>query len=72
MPQAPEDICRTHHDDNDSVLLMLDSLLRSVGFNVRTYSSTQEFLKADILNALGCIVLDVRLRESMDGLSGRS
>jgi len=62
MPQAPDDIPVVHIiDDDNSVRLMLDSLLRSVGFNVRTYSSTQEFLKADILNGPGCIVLDVRL-----------
>jgi len=36
-------------------------LLRSVRFNVRTFSSTQEFLKADSLGAPGCIVLDIRL-----------
>jgi FixJ family two-component response regulator len=40
---------------------MLDSLLRSVWLNVRTYSSTQEFLKANSLDAPGCIVLDIRL-----------
>jgi len=32
-----------------------------VKINVRTYSSTQEFLKADKLDAPGCIVLDIRL-----------
>ena len=48
-------------DDDDSVRLMLDSLLRSVSFNVRTYGSTQEFLKADSLGVPGCIVLDIRL-----------
>lgn len=48
-------------DDDDSVRLMLDSLLRSVKFNVRTYSSPQEFLTTKNLDAPGCIVLDVRL-----------
>jgi len=62
MIQAPEDTPIVHIiDDDDSVRLMLDSLLRSVRFNVRTFSSTQEFLKADSLGAPGCIVLDIRL-----------
>jgi FixJ family two-component response regulator len=62
MTQAPEDTPLVHIiDDDNSVRLMLDSLLRSVSFNVHTYSSTQEFLKSNILDALGCIVLDIRL-----------
>ncbi|WP_375786997.1 response regulator transcription factor [Bradyrhizobium sp. Pha-3] len=62
MPQAPEDTAVVHViDDDDSVRLMLDSLLRSVRLNVRAYSSTQEFLKASNLDAPGCIVLDIRL-----------
>jgi FixJ family two-component response regulator len=48
-------------DDDDSVRLMLDSLLRSVKLSVRSYSSTQEFLKASSLDGPGCIVLDIRL-----------
>ncbi|WFU85445.1 response regulator [Bradyrhizobium sp. CIAT3101] len=48
-------------DDDDSVRLMLDSLLRSVGLSVRSYSNTQEFLKAIRSEGLGCIVLDIRL-----------
>lgn len=62
MTQGLEDIPVVHIiDDDDSVRLMLDSLLRSVRFNVRTYSTTQEFLKAHALDAPGCIVLDIRL-----------
>jgi FixJ family two-component response regulator len=48
-------------DDDDSVRLMLDSLFRSVRLNVRTYSTAQDFLKANSLKAPGCIVLDIRL-----------
>ena len=62
MTQAPDDTPTVHViDDDDSVRLMLDSLLRSVRFNVRAYSSTQEFLKANSSDAPGCIVLDIRL-----------
>jgi FixJ family two-component response regulator len=62
MPQAPEDTSVVYViDDDDSVRLMLDSLLRSVRFDVRAYSSTQEFLQAGSLDFPGCIVLDIRL-----------
>ena len=62
MPQAPEHNPVVHViDDDDSVRLMLDSLLRSVRFDVRAYSSTQEFLRTDNLEGPGCIVLDIRL-----------
>jgi FixJ family two-component response regulator len=62
MTQAADDTPVVHIiDDDDSVRLMLDSLLRSVRFNVRSYNSTQEFLKASNLGAPGCIVLDIRL-----------
>jgi FixJ family two-component response regulator len=63
MSQAPSPLAPIVHiiDDDDSVRLMLDSLLRSVRFNVRTYSSTEEFLKTTGLGTLGCIVLDIRL-----------
>jgi FixJ family two-component response regulator len=62
MTQAPEISPVVHViDDDDSVRLMLDSLLRSIGLNVHAYGSTQEFLKADGLDAPGCIVLDIRL-----------
>jgi FixJ family two-component response regulator len=62
MTEAPHDGPFVHIiDDDDSVRLMLDSLLRSVRFNVRSYSSTQEFLKAGSLDDPGCIVLDIRL-----------
>jgi FixJ family two-component response regulator len=62
MTQAADGTPTVHViDDDDSVRLMLDSLLRSVSLNVRSYSSPQEFLKASRLDAPGCIVLDIRL-----------
>jgi FixJ family two-component response regulator len=62
MTQAPHETSFVHIiDDDDSVRLMLDSLLRSVRFTVRSYRSTQEFLKAGSLDDPGCIVLDIRL-----------
>jgi FixJ family two-component response regulator len=62
MTQAADEYPVVHIiDDDESVRLMLDSLLRSVRLNVRTYSSTQEFLRTISLKTPGCIVLDIRL-----------
>jgi len=62
MTQASDSLLTVHIiDDDDSVRLMLDSLLRSVRLNVQSYSSTQDFLNASRLDAPGCIVLDIRL-----------
>ena len=67
MPLAPDEPPFVHIvDDDDSLRLGLASLLRSIGLNARTYSSTQEFLQTDRLEAPGCIVLDIRL----PGMSG--
>jgi FixJ family two-component response regulator len=53
-------------DDDISLRDALDLLLPSVGLNVRTYTSVQEFLDAGAHEGPGCIVLDVRL----PGISG--
>jgi FixJ family two-component response regulator len=53
-------------DDDESLRNALASLFRSVGLKVRSYGSAQEFLDAPKPNALGCVVLDVRL----PGMSG--
>ncbi|MEQ8176915.1 MAG: response regulator transcription factor [Amphiplicatus sp.] len=52
-------------DDDQSLRTALDSLFRSVGHIVRTYSSAQEFVSS-FEDAPGCLVLDVRL----PGISG--
>jgi FixJ family two-component response regulator len=53
-------------DDDPSVREALSSLIRSVGLNVKTFSSAQEFLTSQRPDAPACLVLDVRL----PGLSG--
>jgi FixJ family two-component response regulator len=53
-------------DDDDSLRRALDSLLRSVGLQTRTYGSVREFLDAKREDRPGCLVVDVRL----PGLSG--
>jgi FixJ family two-component response regulator len=48
-------------DDDPSVRDALAGLLRSVGLDVLSFGSTQEFLQSKRPDAPGCLVLDVRL-----------
>jgi FixJ family two-component response regulator len=48
-------------DDDISVRAALDGLIRSAGIVVRLFASTLEFLSAELPDAPGCIVLDVKL-----------
>ena len=49
-------------DDDASVRDSLDSLIRSEGLGVRTFGSTQEFLREKRLDVPSCLILDVRLQ----------
>jgi FixJ family two-component response regulator len=53
-------------DDDISIRDALCTLIRSVGFEVRTFTSAAEFLNAALPDVPTCLVLDVRL----PGLSG--
>jgi FixJ family two-component response regulator len=53
-------------DDDSSVRNSIKMLLEASGFEVETSESAQEFLRLDLTDASGCLVLDVR----MEGLSG--
>ena len=53
-------------DDDVSLRESLSLLLSTVGLDVRTYISVQEFLDAGAHDSPGCIILDVRL----PGISG--
>jgi FixJ family two-component response regulator len=53
-------------DDDEGVRKSIESLIRSVGLNVQTFASAQDFLGAKRTAAPGCLILDVRL----PGLSG--
>ena len=48
-------------DDDPSIREALDSLIRSVGFRVRTCASASEFLSCELPDAPSCLVLDLRL-----------
>ncbi len=49
-------------DDDESMRLALDGLFRSVGLQVQSFGSTQDFLGFPRKAVPGCLVLDVRLR----------
>ncbi|WP_374316618.1 response regulator transcription factor [Aquabacterium sp.] len=54
-------------DDDDAVRLALDSLLRSMGLQVRTHATVEAFLARPLPDVVpSCVVLDVRL----PGVSG--
>jgi len=53
-------------DDDPSVRESTELMLKSVGFNVKTFVSAQDFLNARFQEGPGCVVLDVR----MPGMSG--
>jgi len=48
-------------DDDVSIREALNNLFRSVGLNVKTFGSAQEYLSAAHPHISGCLVLDVRL-----------
>jgi CheY-like chemotaxis protein len=53
-------------DDDESIRDSTRTLLRSVGFDVRTFGSAELFLESGILAETQCIVLDIR----MPGMGG--
>jgi FixJ family two-component response regulator len=53
-------------DDDPSVRNAVKMLLEASGFHVETSDSAKEFLQRDLVEASGCLVLDVK----MEGLSG--
>ncbi|AZD15499.1 response regulator transcription factor [Pseudomonas chlororaphis] len=61
-PQAPKDPVVYVVDDDESMRLALDGLLRSIGLQVQTFESSQDFLAFAKRDVPGCLILDVRLR----------
>jgi FixJ family two-component response regulator len=66
FPQANRSSLIAVVDDDVSVRESVESLLKSVGFRVNTYSSAEEFLDSSEIDGAHCLILDVRL----DGMSG--
>jgi len=53
-------------DDDESVRKAFKRLLRSVNFEVETFSSAEEFLQSQKADKNACIIIDIR----MPGLTG--
>ena len=54
-------------DDDESIREAIQSLLRSVGFRVKTFASAEQFLQSDQIENTACLILDVRM-PGMNGL----
>ncbi|MEJ5061433.1 MULTISPECIES: response regulator transcription factor [unclassified Pseudomonas] len=54
-------------DNDDSVRMALDSLLRSSGYAVRTYAGAHDFLFSDGPNVTSCLISDIQMPD-MDGI----
>jgi FixJ family two-component response regulator len=54
-------------DDDESVCLAIESLVRSLGFEVRTFSSAEEFLLSPDRLETACLISDVQM-PNMSGI----
>lgn len=54
-------------DDDAEMRRALAALFETVGFTTKTYGTAHDFLKSAVIDAPGCIVIDVRLPD-MNGL----
>jgi RNA polymerase sigma factor (sigma-70 family) len=61
-PQALKEPLVYVVDDDESMRLALDGLFRSIGLQVKTFESSQDFLASAQRDVPGCLILDVRLR----------
>lgn len=53
-------------DDDESIRESLPDLLKEMGFEVRAFSSAEDFLASNYSQGIACLILDVALR----GMSG--
>jgi FixJ family two-component response regulator len=53
-------------DDDESVRESIPDLLRAFGFSARAFTSAEDFLASDVVDATQCVILDV----AMPGMSG--
>ena len=54
-------------DDDESIRRSLENLLASVGIEVRTFASAEDYLRSDALDTTDCLILDFVLA-GMNGL----
>jgi FixJ family two-component response regulator len=53
-------------DDDPSIRLATNGLVRSLGYRAATFESVEDFLRSDLLGDTSCLITDVQ----MPGLSG--
>lgn len=53
-------------DDDESVRIATESLVRSLGFTARTFASAEDFLASGAIAATDCVITDVQ----MPGMGG--
>lgn len=53
-------------DDDESVRIATESLVRSLGFSARTFASAEDFLNSPLVGETACVITDVQ----MPGMSG--
>jgi FixJ family two-component response regulator len=53
-------------DDDESVRIALNSLVRSLGYIAHTFASAEDFLRSPRLNETSCLITDVQ----MPGING--
>jgi FixJ family two-component response regulator len=54
-------------DDDDTVRAATESLVRSLGFETRTFASAESFLRSSSSQATRCLILDVQM-PNMSGI----
>lgn len=58
-------------DDDESVRVATEGLVRSLGFVARTFDSAEAFLRSNSANETGCLIVDVQMPK-MSGLELQS
>jgi FixJ family two-component response regulator len=58
-------------DDNESVRISLEGLMKAVGFPALAFAHAEEFLASDRKRDIACLILDIRL-PGMSGLELQS
>ena len=53
-------------DDDESVRIALQGMMKSVGLPAQAFASAEEFLKSGVQNQTACLIADIR----MPGMSG--
>jgi FixJ family two-component response regulator len=57
-------------DDDESVRIAMNSLVRSLGYIAHTFASAEDFLRSPRLNETSCLITDVQM-PGMNGIECR-